>query len=291
MSAWNDKYFLISMKGILGKSCSDRSGFSLAEVLAALTIGAMILVAVLGIYSGVEGAAGAITRKLDSSRLPSEVLQRIAEDLDRIIAPVSDAKAADTKITIENKLINLYPSARLAIVRTIYDGDDKKQTFEEIVWQANYDFDTDSLILYRSQSGMGLQDKLLDAERASWEKDYSFVPICSGVTFFKVQVPKGEDFEDSWTGDSLPPGIVVTISFGEPFKTVTGPLDVPEETKVTRTIAVDRTRKIKFRFAKQVTPEEGEDERESEEDEEEGEEGEEEGEPDDLSRTLRDSNE
>jgi prepilin-type N-terminal cleavage/methylation domain-containing protein len=289
MSAWNDKHFLISVKSVLGKSCSDHSGFSLAEVLAALTIGAMILVAVLGVYSGVEGAAGAITRKLDNSRLPSEVLQRIAEDLDRIIAPVSDAKAADTKITIENKLINLYPSARLTIVRTIYDSKDKKQTFEEIVWQANYDFDTDSLILYRSQSGMGLEDKLLDAERASWEKDYSFVPICSGVTFFKVQVPKGDDFEDSWTSDSLPPGIVATISFGEPFKTVTGPLDVPEEAKITRTIAVDRTRKIKFAFAKKEVPEEDKDEQGDDEGDEEREE--EEGEPGDSSRILQDSNE
>jgi prepilin-type N-terminal cleavage/methylation domain-containing protein len=256
------------MSGICYRLRRDRRGFSLAEVLAALTIGAMILVAVLGIYSRVESAARAVERKLDSSRLPSEVLQRIAEDLDRIIAPISDVKAADTKITIENKLINLYPSARLTVLRTIYDGEDKKQTFEEIVWQANYDFDTDSLILYRSQSGMGLEDKLLDAERAGWEKDYSFVPICGGVTFFKVQVPKGEDFVDSWTDDSLPPGIVVTISFGEPFKTVSGSLDVPEEAKIARTIAIDRTRKIKFTFVKK----EGEAGQEGEE----GEEGEEE---------------
>jgi prepilin-type N-terminal cleavage/methylation domain-containing protein len=245
----------------------NKGGFSLAEVLAALTIGAMILVAVLGIYSRVESAARAITRKLDNSRLPSEVLQRIAEDLDRIIAPVSGVKAADTKITIENKLINLYPSARLTILRTIYDSEDKKQTFEEIVWQANYDFATDSLILYRSQSGMGPEDKLLDAERAGWEEDYSFVPICSGVTYFKVQVPKGEDFVDSWTDDSLPGGIVVTISFGEPFKTVTGPLDVAEEAKIARTIAIDRTRKIKFTFAKKEAAEESEAEQEGDEDE------------------------
>jgi prepilin-type N-terminal cleavage/methylation domain-containing protein len=281
MNAWNNKCFLINPGSFLSRSRNDHRGFSLAEVLAALTIGAMILVAVLGIYSRVESAAGAITRKLDSSRLPSEVMQRIAEDLDRIIAPVSDVKAADTKITIENKLINLYPSARLTILRTIYDSKDKKQTFEEIVWQANYDFETDSLILYRSQSGMGLEDKLLDAERAGWEKDYSFVPICSGVTFFKVQVPKGEDFADSWTDDSLPPGIVVTISFGEPFKTVTGPLDVPEEAKIARTIAVDRTRKIKFTFAKKEAPKEGKAEQEDEEvEEEEGETG-----------SLKDSNE
>jgi hypothetical protein len=109
-----------------------------------------------------------------------------------------------------------------------------------------------------------VEDKLLDEARASWEKDYSFVPICSGVTFFKVQVPKGEDFADSWKEASLPPGIVVTISFGEPFKTVMGPLDVPEEEKITRTIAVDRTRKINFKFVKKDESTEGEDELEDE---------------------------
>ncbi len=264
MNAWNDKYFLISMKSVLSKSRNDHRGFSLAEVLAALTIGAMVLVAVLGVYSRAESSAAAIRRKLDDSRLPFEVLQRIAEDLDGIIAPTSDIKAADTKITVENKLINLYPSARLTILRTIYDSKDKKRTFEEIVWQANYDFDTDSLILYRSHNGVGVEDKLLDEARASWEKDYSFVPICSGVTFFKVQVPKGEDFADSWTDDSLPHGIMVTISFGEPFKTVMGPLDVPEEEKITRTIAIDRTRKIKFKFVKKDESTEGEDEPEDE---------------------------
>lgn len=261
MNAWNNKCFLIKAGSFLSKSCNGHRGFSLAEVLAALTIGAMILVAVLGIYSRAESSAASVRRKLDDSRWPFEVLQRIAEDLDGIIAPTSNIKAADTKITVENKLINLYPSARLTILRTIYDSKDKKQTFEEIVWQASYDFDTDSLILYRSRNGIGVEDKLLDEERASWEKEYSFVPICSGVTFFKVQVPKGEDFVDSWTDDSLPPGIVVTVSFAEPFKTVTGPLDVPEEEKITRTIAVDRTRKINFKFVKKEEGTEGEDER------------------------------
>ena len=76
-------------------------GFSLAEVLAALTIAAMVLVAVLGIYSRAQRSAAAITRRLDSSRLPFEVLQRIAEDLDAVVAA-----ASDTKVTVENKLDN-----------------------------------------------------------------------------------------------------------------------------------------------------------------------------------------
>ena len=239
------------------------AGFSLAEVLAALTIAAMVLVAVLGIYSRAETSAAAITRKLDSFRLSSEVLQRIAEDLDRIIA-----SGTDTKVTVENKFEKGYPTARLTILKTIYDNKDKKQTFEEIIWQGSYDYDNDAngLVLYRSHSGVALEDKLLDAKKKSLGVHELFVPICTGATFFRIQVPRGEDFQDKWNINSLPPGIVVTISFAEPFKTVTGALDVPEEEKITRTIAIDRTRKIKFIFVKKEDEEEqGDKEQEPEE--------------------------
>ena len=222
-------------------------GFSLAELLAALTIGAMIMVAMIGIYNRAERSAAAITRKLESTRLPSEVIQRIAEDLDGIIAAGND-----TRVIIENKFDNLYANARLVIQKTIYDSENKKQTFEEIIWQGSYDYDSDTggLVLYRSYKGVGLEDKLLDEQRKSWEKEYSFVPICRGVTFFRVQVPTGEVLQDKWASNSLPNGIVVTISFTEPFKTLAGTFDVPDTEKITRTIAIDRARKIRFIFVK-----------------------------------------
>ena len=62
---------------------SVRPGFSLAEVLAALTIGAMVVVAVLAIYHRAEQSANAVLSRIDESQLPREVLQYIAEDLDR----------------------------------------------------------------------------------------------------------------------------------------------------------------------------------------------------------------
>jgi len=238
------------MKKTFNTSVETR-GFSLTEVLAALMIGAMVLVAVLGIYSQAGRSAAAITRKLDNLRLPSEVLQHIAEDLDRIIA-----SGSDTKVVIENKLNNLYPTARLTILKNYFDKERKPQTFEEIIWQTSYDYDTDSLALYRSHSGLGLEDKLLDERRQDWEKGYPFVPICTGITYFKIQVLRGENLSDRWSG-SPPQGIVVTISFAEPFKTVAGDLDVPDEEKITRTIAVDRTRKISFIFVKKEDEEVG----------------------------------
>lgn len=222
---------------------SKSKGFSLAEMLAALIIAAMVLVAVLGIYSRAENSVDAVTRKLDSTRLPQEILQRIAEDLDRIIASDSD-----TTITIENKFDKGFPTARLTIRKNISDDKNQQQMFEEIIWQSSYDYDSGAkgLALYRSHSGITSEDKLLDEKRKDWEKIYSFVPICTGVTFFKIQVPRGKIFQDSWASPSLPPGITITIAFAEPFETANGTLDVPEEGKIVRTIAIDRTRKIGF---------------------------------------------
>jgi len=243
------------MKKISEKFMSA-SGFSLAELLAALTIGAMVLVAVLSIYGRVETSAAAVSQRLEGSRLPAEVLQLICEDLDEIII-----SGESTKVTIENKFDNLFPTARLEILKTVYDSKDQPQVFEKIVWQSSYDYESDvpGLALYRSHSGIRLEDKLLDAKKEDWEREL-FVPVCTGLTFFKIQVPRAEDLLERWVGNALPPGIVVTISFAEPFKTVSGTFDVPEEEKYTRTIAVDRTRKIRFALIKQETKEQPDDE-------------------------------
>ena len=220
-----------------------RKGFSLAELIVALTIAAMVLVAVLSIYSRAESSADAVTRKLNSSQLMSEILQRIAEDFDRIIASDSD-----TTITIINKFEKGFPTSRLIIRKNIENSRNQELKFEEIVWQTSFDYDSGSngLVLYRSHTGMTLEDKLLDEKREDWEKIDSYVPICTGVTFFKVEVPHGEKFLDRWISTTLPHGITVTISFAEPFETVQGTLDVHDTEKIVRTIAIDRTRKIRF---------------------------------------------
>jgi prepilin-type N-terminal cleavage/methylation domain-containing protein len=244
MSVPDNKRNLIGMKIIYCKVCQYSKGFSLAEVLVALTIGTMLLVSVLSIYNRAETSTAAITRKLDSFKLPSEILQHIVEDLDRVGAP-----GADTKLTIENKFDKGFSTARLTILKTIYNNKNEKQTFEKIIWQTSYDSDVNGLVLYRSHSGIALEDKLLDQQKEDWEREL-FVPICTGVTFFKIQIPRGEQFLDNWAGDSLPPGVVITISFAEPFKTLDGTLDVPEDYKIKRHIIVDRAREIKFILAK-----------------------------------------
>ena len=221
-------------------------GFSLAEVLAALAIGSMVMVAVLGIYHRAEKSVAAVTRRLDGSRLPGEVLQRIAEDLDNIISSSSDAK-----IIIDNKFEKvasgmLLPAARLTITRTIEDSKNKEQIFKEIIWQSSYDFEgaSNSLTLYRSAAGLDMEDKVLEKNKDDFERE-AFVPICSGITFFRIEAMAGKDPIEKWNG-APPRGIVVTISFAEPYKRADGTFDVPDEEKITRTIAIDRTRKIRF---------------------------------------------
>jgi hypothetical protein len=224
-------------------------GYSLAEVLAALTIGSLVMVAVLGIYHRAEKSVAAVTHRLDGSRLPDEVLQRIAEDLDNVISSGSDAK-----ITIDNKFEKtasamLMPAARLVITRTVEDSKDKEQIFKEIIWQSSYDFEgaSNSLTLYRSAGGLNTEDKVLEKYKDDFERE-AFVPICSGITFFKIGALSGKEPLERWNG-TPPRGIVVTISFAEPYKKADGTFDVPDEEKITRTIAIDRTRKIRFEIS------------------------------------------
>lgn len=222
---------------------ANRRAFSLAEVIAALTIGAMVLIAVMAVYNRAQSAASAISRHLDSERQTSEILQKIAEDLDGII----DA-GKNVKITIQNKWESHgLHTARIEILKNIYDNQQKPQVFEKIVWQGHYDYDGGSrgLVLYRSHSGIALEDKLLDEEKEDFEREL-FVPVCSGVTYFAVEIPSGDQVQDNWTSETLPPGVVISVSFAEPVKDVSGVLDVPDLEKIRRTVAIDRTRKMKF---------------------------------------------
>jgi prepilin-type N-terminal cleavage/methylation domain-containing protein len=228
------------MKLKTGKICFYPRAFTLVEVLAALTVGAMVLIVVLALYNRGQSGAAAVIGKLDSSRLPREILQRIAEDLDRVVVA-----GQGTQIDIQNKLQDGFQVAKMEIFVGINDAKDQPQTLEKIVWQSSVDRDSGLLTLYRSHSGIALEDALLDNQKEPWQREL-FVPICSGLTFFKIEIPKGETPLDRWTGEVLPPAIKIILSFALPYKTVTGTFDVPEEDKLVRIIAVDRTRMLPF---------------------------------------------
>ncbi|MFH1615081.1 MAG: hypothetical protein ABIG61_08375 [Planctomycetota bacterium] len=220
--------------------------FSLAEAGATLVIGAMVTVALLMFYNNMEKQAFSINSHLDEYTLPVEILQRIAEDMDRVVTPGSDLK-----IRITNTYSSGFRTARLIITSEIVNNDSKPQTFEKIVWQSSYDITTNRLTLYRSHSGINVEDALLSKQEEEWKemKLELFVPLCTGVSFFQVQALKNSQLLDDWTTDALPHGVVVTISFADPVETTMG-LDIPTEKLISRTIAVDRTRKITFNFTK-----------------------------------------
>jgi type II secretory pathway component PulJ len=248
-------------------------GFSLIEALIAMIMAAMVFTAVFAIYDQMRRASDSVTQKLDRYVLPSEILQKIAEDLDRIAAP-----GTDSKITVVNSFQSGLPAAQLTITSQMLDKDAKPQILEKVVWQTDYDLATGRLILYRSHSGLIWEDNLLDKDqRADWSPDRQlFVPICEGISYFKVQIPqpqdlaqkadslnqptlsqlaqnqsdqKGEEqqFFDVWNQQQLPPAITVTLSFAAPIEgRGVGGAEVPDEQKIKRTIVIDRSKKMNF---------------------------------------------
>ena len=231
--------FVTDMKSIDNKTRFYKRAFTLVEVLAALTIGTMVLLAVLALYNRGQSGSAAMIGKMESSRLPREVFQRIAEDLDRVASG-----GQGVQIDILNKLQDGLSAAKLEIFKPINDSKDQQQTLEKIVWQSSTDPESGLLTLYRSHSGIAMEDALLDNQKEPFQREV-FVPICSGITFFKIEVPKGDTPLDRWT-EGIPPAIRFTMSFAQPYKTVSGTFDVPEEEKIVRTIAVDRTRRPAF---------------------------------------------
>jgi type II secretory pathway component PulJ len=245
------------MKQIKKIFVSER-GFTLGELLAALIISSMVIIAVFGLYTRLNSVSAACLGKLEQGQLPREILQLIAEDLDRI---VSDTK--DTKIKFQNKIEkNGLQSARLEITKSIYDKDNNPAVFEQIIWQTSFDFvgSPKGMVLYRRHSGIALEDKLLDEPKLDWERQL-YIPVCGGVTLFSVQTGNFQtgtteikndtgqpNFIDTWTADTLPANVIVTISFSDAEEVTPGQWQVPDTEKIMRIIPLDRTRKIPLRI-------------------------------------------
>jgi type II secretory pathway component PulJ len=232
-----------------------KRAFSLAELLATLVIGSMVILAVFSLYTRLNKVSAAVIGRLDEGQLPREILQLIAEDLERI---VSDTR--DTKISFQNKIEkNGLHSARIEIIKTIFDKNNKPQIFEQIIWQTSLDLtgSPKGMVLYRRHSGIALEDKMLDEPKQDLERQL-FIPVCGGVTFFSIQTGNFQTGSiqtetdgqppliDRWSADSLPANIIATISFADPIEVTPGQWQVPDTGKITRIIALDRTRKIPF---------------------------------------------
>jgi hypothetical protein len=229
-------------------------------MIAVTVIAAMVLTAILGVYGRANRAAEAVLAKIETPVLAAEVLQLMARDLDRIMG------ADDVSIQVKNGYDNGFITAQLILRRTVEDAQKQKQLLEEIVWRAGYDYDSavPGLVIYRSYGGIGLEDELLDQKRDELESQSPLIPICRGVTFFRIEIPKGEGVLDRWSDAALPTGVKVTLSFADPYETVRGTQDVLEHEKTSRTIAIDRTRTISFKLPPGTGGDEAEQEPESE---------------------------
>ncbi len=225
-----------------------RKGFTLLEITTVMVISSMVVITALSIFHRVKKTSLKINEKLETKDVTGEILQRIARDLDNLAVP-----GADTTITINNKMEGRYNKSQLIIENKIYDKASKPQVYEKIVWQSDYDEQWDCLNLYRSHSGINLEDRMLDAALAEKQKEgiALFIPICFGMTFFQIVVPQQEkDPLAKWAGKTLPQAVQVSISFEPETENFDGTFEVLQEDITTRNIAIDRTRKIRFQFVK-----------------------------------------
>jgi hypothetical protein len=256
---------------------------SLAEVIAVLVIASRVVVSVIQIYNRASSVADSLNRFIEKDDVAKSVLQRIAEDIDKLATSGSDAI-----LKLENKFESGFIITRLSIENRIYDKDNKATTFEKVTWQSSYDDVTGGLVLYRAHSGQAVEDKILAEygdDTMAWKDRELFVPVCSGMSFFKIDVPKNNlpdsnmpsnnmpkkntfdsnmadsnmlgnlaltndmiEGDDKWDQATLPASLRLIVSFGPVVKLATGGFEVEEQDKVYRTVAIDRTRKIKYQF-------------------------------------------
>jgi type II secretory pathway component PulJ len=214
-------------------------------MLVVVALAAMILISVLSVYQRLRTDASALTAKLDENQTADAVLQRIAEDVDRIAAPGFDAS-----IQVRNKLDNGLASAQLTLESKFYSGQ-QARTYEQVIWQTAYDMEEGGLILYRKHGGLNVEDKILDESKSPAEQTL-FVPTAAGLTYFKVEALDNEQATSVWLKPELPKGLRVSVSFAPMEEGPDGRWYVPEEKILQRTIAIDRTRTIVYRFRPKV---------------------------------------
>ena len=225
-----------------------RSAFTLIEALTVLVIATMLMIAAVEVYSRARTTADTLHARLGKDLLCTEVLQRIAQDLDRIALP-----GFDTSITVLNKNKNGYNVSQLTILSRYYGNSTRAEVYDKVIWQTDYDPMTDALVLYRARQGLRLDDPLLDVDLAGQPRDdvQRFVPVAEGITYFEVLVPSGDKLINAWTQSRLPNAVVVALSTALPVQNDLGEWIIPEKDVYTRTIAVDRTRHITFRLIDQ----------------------------------------
>lgn len=232
-------------------------GFTLVEILVVLMLSAMLITATLAVYHRVRGVSQVIGERMGEHRLTGEILQKIAEDIDRLAAPGFEAT-----MTFRNKAVRgagdySIQSAELILSNSYYGNNDKKEVYDEIVWRSVYDPGEETMILYRKHSGLNGEDRLFDrfvgtdaAPETLDESRERFIPVAAGVTYFDLRVQQGEQVLSSWNSEKLPKAVRIGLSFAPPQALEDGRFDVADADIVYRTVAVDRMREIPYEFVK-----------------------------------------
>lgn len=240
---------------MINQNKKSRSAFTLVETLVVLMLSAMIVAATLSVYQRVRAATVVIGDQMSRHRLQDEILQKIAEDIDRLAAPGFEAT-----IKFRNRSVSAaggvnFQSAELILNNSYYGNNDKKDIYEEIVWRTAYDADEETMILYRMHRGLNAEDPLFANKPNQIESTLDkslerYIPVAAGVTFFDLRTQQGENVLGAWTSETLPKAVRIGLSFAWPVEMEDGSVAVPDDEIMYRTVAVDRSRMIPYNFVK-----------------------------------------
>ncbi len=224
--------------------------FTLVETLVVLVLSATIFTATLGVYQHIRDASVMVDDRMSQHRLQNEIMQKITEDIDRLAVPGVEVTINFHNRSVKGTKKQLYNSGQLILNNSFYGINDKKQVYEEIVWQTSYDPGKGKMILYRMHDGLNAEDRLLEGDASLSINTGLYIPVASGVTFFEIRTQQGENVLTEWASKSVPKAVRVGLSFAEHEELEKGVFVIPEKFIVYRKVAIDRTRKIPFQVTK-----------------------------------------
>ncbi|ARN57833.1 prepilin-type N-terminal cleavage/methylation domain-containing protein [Sedimentisphaera salicampi] len=245
-----------------------RKGLTLLELLAALAVTSIILITMVTLLYASQNTLKTINTELDESTRSQEVLQKIAEDINEFAAEGENVTfKLESKNTPEGLLY------RFEMINYFNTSSNQKDVFKKVVWQSDFDVMLGTFVIYRSRSGMKLEDSVVSTEQQQNPEREIYVPVTTGATYFSIQAYDNDNLLDEWKDDNMPGAMFIGISFAPPVELITGEVVVPEEDRSYRTVSVSRSRNYDFKFVEKDLEaeyeellEEDEEESESEQD-------------------------
>ncbi|AQQ09380.1 Type II secretory pathway, component PulJ [Sedimentisphaera cyanobacteriorum] len=245
-----------------------RKGLTLLELLAALAVTSIILITMVTLLYASQNTLKTINTELDASTRSQEILQKIAEDINEFAAEGENVTfKLESKNTPEGLLY------RFEMTNYFNTTSNQKDVFKKVVWQSDFDVMLGTFVIYRSRSGMQLEDSVVSTEQKQNPEREIYVPVTTGATYFSLQAYDNDKLLDEWKDDDMPGAMFIGVSFDPPVELITGEVVVPEEDRFYRTVSVSRARNYDFKFVEKDLEaeyeellEEGQEESESEQD-------------------------